>query len=106
MPIFSVVTPVYDGGDTYLLEAYESMSSQRLPKAGRSSGSYRKTVRPVSRSTVYRTSHGSQRVSAELAEPLAPELLPCIASKAFSCARSTPMTFYQMNTRWPATWRH
>jgi glycosyltransferase involved in cell wall biosynthesis len=32
MPIFSVVTPVYDGGDTYLLEAYESMSSQRLPK--------------------------------------------------------------------------
>jgi glycosyltransferase involved in cell wall biosynthesis len=32
MPVFSVVTPVYDGGDTYLLDAYESMASQRLPK--------------------------------------------------------------------------
>jgi hypothetical protein len=32
MPIFSVVTPVYDGGDIYLLETYKSMASQRLPK--------------------------------------------------------------------------
>jgi glycosyltransferase involved in cell wall biosynthesis len=32
MPIFSVITPVYDGGDAYLLESYESMASQRLPK--------------------------------------------------------------------------
>jgi glycosyltransferase involved in cell wall biosynthesis len=31
MPIFSVVTPVYDGGDAYLLETYESIASQRLP---------------------------------------------------------------------------
>jgi hypothetical protein len=32
MPVFSVVTPVYDRGDTYLLETYESVASQRLPK--------------------------------------------------------------------------
>jgi glycosyltransferase involved in cell wall biosynthesis len=32
MPVFSVVTPVYDGGDTYLLETYESVASQRLPR--------------------------------------------------------------------------
>ncbi|KUL51042.1 GltA [Streptomyces sp. NRRL F-4489] len=31
MPIFSVLTPVYDGGDAYLRETYESVASQRLP---------------------------------------------------------------------------
>jgi glycosyltransferase involved in cell wall biosynthesis len=32
MPVFSVVTPVYHGGDAYLLESYESVAAQRLPK--------------------------------------------------------------------------
>ncbi|MFG2138993.1 GltA [Streptomyces sp. NPDC048650] len=32
MPIFSVITPVFDGGDAYLAETYESVASQRLPK--------------------------------------------------------------------------
>jgi hypothetical protein len=32
MPIFSVVTAVYDGGDAHLSEAYESVAGQRLPK--------------------------------------------------------------------------
>ncbi|GGU71575.1 hypothetical protein GCM10010211_41580 [Streptomyces albospinus] len=32
MPIFSVVTPVFAGGDAYLLETYESVASQRLPE--------------------------------------------------------------------------
>lgn len=32
MPTLSVITPVYDGGDSYLLETYESIASQRLPK--------------------------------------------------------------------------
>ncbi len=31
MPTISVITPVYDGGDAYLLEAYESVAAQRLP---------------------------------------------------------------------------
>ncbi|SOJ56976.1 hypothetical protein MSIMFB_04454 [Mycobacterium simulans] len=32
MQIFSVVTPVFDGGDTYLMETYESIACQRLPE--------------------------------------------------------------------------
>ncbi|MFD8325039.1 GltA [Streptomyces lydicus] len=31
MPIFSVITPVYVGGDAYLAETYESVASQQLP---------------------------------------------------------------------------
>ncbi|MGW7004252.1 GltA [Streptomyces sp. NPDC054933] len=32
MPALSVITPVFDGGDAFLLETYESVASQRLPK--------------------------------------------------------------------------
>lgn len=32
MPIISVITPVFDGGDAYLMETYESVASQQLPK--------------------------------------------------------------------------
>ncbi|AEW95905.1 MULTISPECIES: glycosyltransferase family 2 protein [Streptomycetaceae] len=31
MPIISVITPVFDGGDAYLADTYESVASQRLP---------------------------------------------------------------------------
>lgn len=32
MPVFSVITAVQEGGDAYLLEAFESLASQRLPR--------------------------------------------------------------------------
>ena len=31
MPTFSIITPVFAGGDAYLRETYESIASQRLP---------------------------------------------------------------------------
>ena len=31
MPIFSIITPVFAGGDAYLLQTYDSVASQRLP---------------------------------------------------------------------------
>jgi hypothetical protein len=32
MPIISVITPVFDGGDTYLPDAYQSLLTQSLPE--------------------------------------------------------------------------
>lgn len=31
MPVISIITPVFDGGDAFLLEAYESVRGQALP---------------------------------------------------------------------------